>query len=118
MIDLFKAMQPPTPKYPKLKAIIAIGLNARMQIMEFTNLPVANPGIHECYQDEYFWNDLDFTDPIGLYIAELDVVDTSVNTPDGIEYDCEPSITMIRKFDFNDNRWKHYEPKEEDDNSR
>lgn len=96
------------PEYPTLIAIVAVGIDSYLKIIQFENAEVANPGIHECYCDNYFWHDIDFEDSPGLYRASLSVNDTSVNTPDGMEYDCEPNIKLTHKFNFELKQWDTY----------
>lgn len=118
MIDLLRYGKSEQPKYAPLKAIVAIDKDGYISILEFTNAQVANPGVYDCFQDRWFIDGIDFTDPVGLYVAELSVKDTSVNTPDGMEYDCEPIITLTHKHNFVTHKWEPYVPKQENDNSR
>lgn len=102
-------MQPDKqPDYPTLRAIVSIDREGYMSILNFKNSELANPGIVECYHDRCFWEGMDFEDDAGLYVAELRINDTTTNTPDGIDYDCEADITLVRVYDFTNAWWEDY----------
>jgi hypothetical protein len=109
--------KPQVDRLPNPIAIVAIDKHEKkLHILEFVKGEIYNFGVMDCYEDHYFYNDLEFDVEPGLYKAELDIEDTTVNYgADGIEYDCEPNVIFKQRFNFDSMEWVDYDQSQKND---